>query len=149
MVSWFIVATAMALPLGIIVVATRAKQQARSRDYEHRERMKAIEAGISPFGPLRGPGAWPSLVALGLGGFMPVGVFFIAWLANETSHVGDGVFLGATVVAALGVLGGTRMGIRLLQPADPMPAIPAPPEHVTRRKPSFNADAYDTIAHRG
>lgn len=143
--------TAILMPLGIVMLVFKSKHRAAVREFEHKERMKAIEAGISPYQAPRSENAWPALVALGLGAFMPIGVFFLAWLSSMTTQVGDGIFVAATFVSGAGVIGGTRMGLRLLQKrtAEAARLALTPPRQAGSRKPAFDPDAYDAIAHRG
>lgn len=156
----FIPVAAILMPLGIVTVVTKAKHRARVRENEHRERMKALDMGISPYGRMSSNDAWPGVLAAGMGILMPSAVFLFAWLASMTadsgSSSGSAAFLGATLVGGVGVLGGLKMGGRMLSSRGAAAADRNASALASRsypqangRKPAFDPDAYDAIAHRG
>src|SRR6516165_8140795 len=89
---------ALTIPLIVAPMAIVAKHRRQRREWEHAERMRALELG-QPLPDHRGH-AWPALVTIFIGAGVPVGTFLISWLATvSTNHVTEQVFVGATVVS--------------------------------------------------
>lgn len=133
---------AILMPLALVPTVMVLRQSARKREWQHRERMKAIDLGI----PVPGAEAWMGRSAIAIGAIMPIGVFAVAWLASMTTHH-DEVWLAAALVSAAGVIGGARLGghrsvVKHQQEGEHRLSA------FTRAngKPSFNPEAYDAIA---
>jgi hypothetical protein len=145
---------AIAAPFLMATAIVALKHKARNRDLEHTEKMKALELGIT--GGLSGNAGWPALIALGIGAVMPLGLFLFAWLAALTAGAREEVWITSMIVGFAGVVGGTRLGFRVLKDrAAANEALLARQDEARlaasngHRKPAFNPDAYDAIAHRG
>jgi hypothetical protein len=135
---------AILMPLALVPTILAMKHRHRRREWEHLERMKALEMGH----PLSVAHPWPAaLAAISIGLGAPFAAFLFSWLAVETAHVDPEVFIGATVVGLAGVVSGARLASRLL-PARSM--AEAPPLTAQRNgKPAFDPDTYDVVGRRG
>ena len=134
---------AMLIPIVVVPTAMVLKQQRRKREYEHQERMKALEMGhLLPVGH-----AWSAFAVTAIGAGVPIGAFLFAWLASLTNHAADEVWPVAGVVGLAGVGGGVYLAKRVLGFRDNRPA----PREVAfgNGKPAFDPDAYDVAGRRG
>jgi hypothetical protein len=131
----------IALPLFLVPTILVLKHHQRKREWEHLERLKALEMGQ----PLPGTDAWPAAAAIAIGAGMPVGVFFAAWMACLTAGAESVVFVPAMFVGLAGVGGGVMTMTRLLGSR----RTPKTPEHLANGKPEFDPDAYDVVGRRG
>jgi hypothetical protein len=149
---------AVGAPFALVMTLVSLKHKAKSRELLHAEKMKALELGLA--GGMGGSSGWPAIVALGIGAIMPATVFLFAWLASMTGHSNEEAWLTAALVGGGGVIGGTRLGFRVLKEREQAAAALAARHDDARarlaqangqahRKPTFNPDAYDAIAHRG
>ena len=136
---------AILMPLLLVPTIMILRHSSRKREWQHKERMHALEHGHT----VPGSEAWPARAAIGIGAVMPVCVFGVAWLSQLTTD-NDRVWLAAALVGGTGVLGGTRLAGRLVggRPGRRGPTIESP-GFERNGKPAFNPDAYDAIAHRG
>lgn len=143
---------AIVSPFVLVMMILTQKHKAKRRELEHTERMRALELGLT--GGVGGSAGWPAIVALGVGAIMPLGLFFIALIASAVSdRPNEEVWITSMVVGFAGVIGGTRLGFRLLNERNAAQAALNDEARLANtnghRKPSFNPDAYDAIAHRG
>ena len=137
---------AILMPLFLVPTIILLKQAGRKREWEHRERMKALELGL----PVPGSEAWTGRAAIAVGGIMPVGVFAVAWLASVSSHHPDeSPWLAAAIVGGLGVFCGARLVGSLAGRRGGDESAEAAVRPAGLRKPAFNPDAYDAIARHG
>jgi hypothetical protein len=136
---------AILMPLVLVPTVQVLKHRQRRREWDHLERMKALEMGH----PLSVAHPWPAaLAAIAIGLGAPFGAFLFSWLAVETAHVDSEVFIGATFVGLAGVVSGARLAGRLMltRPA----AEPAAHANAERNgKPVFDPDTYDVVGRRG
>lgn len=136
---------AISLPIILVPTVLAMKHARRKREYEHLERMKALEMGHR----LPQHHAWSAFAATAIGAGVPIAAFLLAWLASLTTHVNDDVWKGATFVGITGVIGGTTLGWLLLGRRD----IPEPPpaEYTASMngKHAMDPDAYDVAGQRG
>ncbi|MEW4571068.1 hypothetical protein AB1L88_24630 [Tautonia sp. JC769] len=136
---------AILMPLILVPTVIVLRQRARRREWEHRERMKAMEMGL----PVPGTEVWASRVAIALGAVMPVGVFAIAWLASLTTQIAE-VWIAAALVGVVGVVQGSRLtnhplsGTHRGDREDRRAA-----RGYDRAKPQFDPDAYEAIVRHG
>jgi len=131
----------ISLPLILVPTILVLKHIGRQREWEYKERMRALELGR----PLPGTDKWPAIAAIALGAGMPVGVFLCTWMAVLTAHADDGIFVAATVVSLGGVWGGTTALKRLLASRE----LPAEAPYQANGKPAHDPDAYDVVGRRG
>jgi hypothetical protein len=135
---------AILMPLFLVPTVMVLRSSSRKRECQHRERMKAMEMGL----PVPGIEAWSGRTAIAVGAVMPVGVFFMGWLANLTTH-NDDVWVAVALVAVAGVFGGIRLAGRqvgwMARPAV-KPQLRRAAQERGAAKPAFDPDAYDAIA---
>jgi hypothetical protein len=136
---------AILMPLVLVPTVIVLRQRDRRREWEHRERMKAMEMGL----PVPGTEVWASRVAIALGAVMHVGVFAIAWLATLTTTV-DEVWIAATLVGGAGVLSGARLASRAIwgRHRAEQEGQRSGLAHA-HAKPQFDPDAYEAIVRHG
>ncbi len=134
---------AMLIPIIVVPVAIAAKQARRRREFEHAERMCALELGR----PIPQSHAWPALVAIFIGAGVPVGTFLICWLATaSTNHVTDQIFMVAGLVSFAAVIAGFRLGANLIAASS---VLHEETPVVRNGKPTLDPDAYDVVSRRG
>lgn len=153
------------LLLSVIVVPIvwSLVQAGRKRELEHRERMKALEMGIS----LPIDRAWAAGACIAIGAVVPVGALIVALIASlnaprfmqnggefvpwtpEQSAVYFGCVWGATIsIGVVSVIGGSLLSWFLLGRG--MNRAASSMTHGSRSaKPAFDPDEYDTVASRG
>ncbi|QDV35762.1 hypothetical protein [Tautonia plasticadhaerens] len=138
---------AILMPLFLVPTVMVLRQASRKREWQHRERMKAMEMGL----PAPGAEAWSGRAAIAIGAAMPVAVFVVGWFANMTTH-NDDVWVPVALVGGAGVLGGLRLaGKNIGSMIRPTPRPQPRPSAFARgtAKPPFDPDAYDAIARHG
>ena len=138
---------AILMPLFLVPTVMVLRQSARKREWQHRERMKAMEMGL----PAPGAEAWSGRAAIAIGAAMPVAVFVVGWFANMTTR-NDEVWVPVALVGGAGVLGGLRLAGRnigtMIRPAS-RPQFGHAAFARGTAKPTFDPDAYDAIARHG
>ena len=135
------------MPLVLVPTIVILKGRERRREWEHRERMKALEFGV-PMVVTHPWAAASAAIAIGLGA--PASAFLFCWLAVETSHASDGIFVAAAFVGVAGVVSGARLATRLLTGGGSLPAtMESPPSHARNGKPAFDPDTFDVVGQRG
>jgi hypothetical protein len=130
----------IALPLVLVPTIIAMKHARQKREWEHLERMKAMELG-RPVPSALGDDAWPAIVAIGIGAVMPIAVFLFTWLACLTARLDSDIFLAPLFVGVAGVLGGATLGHRLLSARERATAASYP------TKPAFDPEALDVVGH--
>ena len=111
MMSDFIRAFALMIPVVIVPSALLARHLGVRRKMSHVERMRAIELGHplvsrSPF--------WPSLAAIAIGGVVPSVAFLCAFLVNTGPTTHEVAWVAAGLVGGLGVYFGAKLVTQLL-----------------------------------
>ncbi|WP_169972617.1 hypothetical protein [Tautonia rosea] len=136
---------AILMPLILVPTVIVLRQRARRREWEYRERMKAMEMGL----PVPGSEVWASRVAIAIGAIMPAGVFGVAWLASLTTSV-DEVWIAAAVVGIVGVIQGSRLANRTLSGTQRLEKEDQRSSNAQGQgKPQFDPDAYEAIVRHG
>ncbi len=136
----------MALPIALVTTILTVRHLRQRREWAHRERMRALEAGQS----LPRSDAWPALAAIALGTVGPIGVFGCAWLSELTGGAGGGSWFGATCVALAGVVGGSKLGLGLLADRREARAESSMAHTGSNGKPpAYDPESFDAIARRG
>lgn len=136
---------AILMPLILVPTVIVLRQRGRRREWQYRERMKAMEMGL----PVPGSEVWTSRVAIAIGAVMPVGVFAVAWFASLTTSV-DEVWIAATLVGVIGVIQGARLANRAISGThrdDREGQRPGLAQ--AQAKPQFDPDAYEAIVRHG
>ncbi len=131
----------IALPLMLVPTIIAMRQAAKKREYEHLERMKALETGQ----PVPGEAAWPAaLVCAAIGAGVPVGSFLFTFLASVNSPQMPGeIWMAPGVVSALALFTCRKMASTLFRPATLPSTVPL------NGKPAFDPVAYDMAGHHG
>jgi hypothetical protein len=132
---------AIGLPLVLVPTILAMKYHRSKREWEHLERMKAMEMGL----PVPGTNAWPSAAAIAIGAGVPLGAFLFTWLARLTAQTADEVFIAPVLVSAPAIFGGIYLANRLLTPARRTDDAAL----ASRGKPALDPDAYDVVGRRG
>lgn len=132
---------AITMPLLLVSTIMLLKHRARKREWQHQERMRAMDLGL----PIPNGDIWPALTAIAIGAGVPVGSMFWAFVANAGSHDAHGAWPCAMMVGMAGVIGGTKLAGRLLPPR----RQPDDASHLANGKPRFDPDAYDVVGRRG
>ena len=128
---------AFVLVIGLPIILG-IRSEARRREMEHLERMRAIEVG-RPFADE--PGWWtPARMAIGIGIGVPIGVFAIGLIAAETSGAAPFIWPSAAAVGVAAVICGTILAVRI--PSTETKSTTSP------IKPLINPDIYDAAEHQ-
>lgn len=135
----------------IVMLVLMMRHMARRREYEHQERMRALELGHV----LQGSNFWPSLAVMTIGAGVPSAAFLTAWLANLLKSGQEDAWSAATAVGICAVIGGVFLASRLLAvgtlKAEAQSRVQTPEDYRvwTPAKATMDPDAYDTVGQRG
>lgn len=132
----------MLIPIVVVPTALVVKHLNARRQLRHTEQMRALELGQ----PLPVGGFWPALAAILIGFGVPVGTFFIAWMASLAYGDTRQVFLCAAVVSCVAIPCGTWVAVRLFE-SQRLHRL-EPPTYVNG-KPTFDPDFMDVVSRRG
>ncbi len=112
------------------------KHDARKRELEHLERIRAIESGRPIPGESKG---WtPGRVAVAIGAGVPLQAFIIGWLAVLTTDTpGEFVWSSVGAIGATSVICGTILAFRI--PIDRLSGM----QQEQETKPSVNPEAFE------
>lgn len=135
--------TAIALPMVIVPAVLIFRHAAKKREYQHAERMRALDMGQ----PVPGEDRWPAaFVCAAIGAGVPVGSFLFTFLATVNgTNVPAEIWIAPALVSAAALL--TSMGMAGL--------MFAPRQKTSRKtetlhsKPQFDPDSYDVVGSRG
>lgn len=131
----------MAIPIIIVPTVLGFKMAQRKREYEHLERMKALETGQS----LPSRTAWPAAVTLtAIGAGVPMAAFLFTFLASVSAQVPGEIWMAPVFATLLSSLVTGNLAPKLLSP--PKAALP---DHLANGKPAYDPDAYDVVGRRG
>jgi hypothetical protein len=133
----------IALPVVLVPTILVLRQSAKKREFEHKERMKALETGQ----PVPGEAAWPAaLVCASIGAGVPVGSFLFTFLASVNSpRMPEEIWLAPVAVSVFALMTCGKLASKLFRTAAP----PASPRPDLNGKPAFDPDAYDVVGSRG
>ncbi len=133
----------MLIPIVLVPIILGLKHARLERELEHRERMRALELGRTL--PQDEPWSSPARTIAMIGAGVPVGVFFIAWIASRGPEFHPEVWVAAGFVGVASVVcGSTLAGLHLVYRARDR-AFTAGGQD----KPVMDADAYDFAGSRG
>jgi hypothetical protein len=136
----------MMIPIILVPTILVLRHSHRRREWEHMERMRAMELGLAP--PSSPAGAfWPAMAAIAIGAIVPIGAFLFAWLTSVMTSASDDIWAAAAGVGTVAAIGGSVLAHRLIgaHRAEPSRSVPEPytkPAH-------YDPDAYDTVGRRG
>jgi hypothetical protein len=134
---------AIFMPVVLAPTVMAVRHMSKKREYEHLERMKALELGRS----LPGGEAWNAAMAIAIGAAVPLGSLLVGWLGSMTTGTADGPWQAAASIGITSSICGSFLGWRLLgqrssnKTSDPL--------HVVNGKPVHDPDAYDVAGRRG
>jgi hypothetical protein len=137
-----LVAVVLALPMTLVPMILVLRQVAKKREYQHTERMRALETGRPVPGESNAPQA---LVCVAIGAGVPVGAFlftFLAWI-NSPSTPGE-IWLAPAAVSIVAVLSTMKLATSLFVPVKHIAT-----DAQMNGKPAFDPDAYDVVGSRG
>jgi hypothetical protein len=138
--------TGILVPIVLVPTILAMKHARRKREYEHLERMKALEMGHR----LPQAHAWSAVAATAIGAGVPIAALFFAWLASVTTHASEDIWIGASFVGISGVVGGATLGWLLLGKQRDVNE-PTPDRYSTAMngKQPVDPDAFDVAGQRG
>lgn len=142
---------AISLPILLVPTVMSLKSRQRRREFEHLERMKAMEMGTTP-GHLSGPWSGRSIAAIGAG--VPMASMFAAWLTSFTVQPDFEreipftaiVWGSSSLVSLFGLT--TSLILGALQSRASRSSFENS-NHVASFKPSYDPDAFDVVGSRG
>ena len=128
----------MLIPIIIVPTALGIKHARFLREVEHAERMKAMELGVTTAEDAERSG--PMGLAGTIGGAVPLGALFVAFIAAPKQGDSDAIWMAAAMIGVAGVICGSILAAlqinRRGQPA-------------ASEKPSYDPDAFDVVGRRG
>jgi hypothetical protein len=125
----------------VLVPAIMGMRHARQkREWEHLERMRALEMGQ----PLPGREAWASAAAIAIGAAVPIAAMFVALVASLNRSI-DEIAPVAGTIGMSGVIGGSILAARLIGSR----ARSKQSDSGQNGKPLLDPDAYDVAGRRG
>ncbi|MDB5352829.1 MAG: hypothetical protein JWN86_4076 [Planctomycetota bacterium] len=130
----------IALPAVLVPTILSFRYYGKQREFEHLERMKALETGQ----PVPGD-AWPgAFVCAAVGAGVPVGSFLFTFLTSvNTRSVPGEIWLAPAGVSVIALWTCFRLASTVFRPS-----VPAPTSHLNG-KPAFDPVAYDMAGHQG
>lgn len=130
----------MLIPIIIVPVALGIRHSRHLREFEHLERIKALEVGRT----LPQDQHWETApqIAVCIGAGVPIGVFGCALLASLQVGFHEEIWFGATGVGLAAVISGTILAAKHF-------ARQSGVEDPSHAKPTYDADAFDVVGSRG
>lgn len=125
------------------LIAIRNNQ--RRRQWDHEERMKAMELGhVLP----TNQSSWArASVCIAIGCGVPIGSFLFTWLATLQPGTAHDIWIGPTLVSSLAVFSSSMLAGQLFastrKPNADKSGTP------TNGKPAFDDDVLDVVSRRG
>ena len=130
----------IALPAVLVPMILGFRQAARKREYEHMERMKALETGQ----PVPGERHWPqAMVCATVGAGVPIAAFVFTMIAalNVPNMPGE-VWIAPTVVSCVALMSSATLAGKVFG-TKKKAAEPGEAKH------QMDPDAYDVVSSRG
>jgi ABC-type spermidine/putrescine transport system permease subunit II len=129
---------ALLIPIVVAPTAMAFKKAEKARQFEHLERMRALELGRTlP----KDEGWWSApRISVAIGAVVPIIAMFTAMAASESSGYQERVWLMSGMVSMTGVISGTCLAFRHF--FGPVPAAGV-------EKPQYDPDAFDVVGRRG
>lgn len=128
----------IALPVILVPMIMGIRQASKKREFEHLERMRALEMGQ----PVPGESNWPEAFACAMiGAGVPIGAFLFTFLAavNMPRLPGE-VWLAPAVVSCFALMASAGLAKTLFHPTKAVKADV---------KLQMDPDAYDVVGSRG
>ena len=133
----------IALPLVLVPTILAFRQIQKKREYQHLERMKALETGRS----VPGESNWPqAFVCAAVGAGVPIAAFLFTFLAWVNRSGTPGEIWVAPAVVSLGAVMSSMGLVSSLFASDKSKAKIDPG---LNGKPVLDPDAYDVVSSRG
>ena len=135
----------ISLPLILVPTIMVLKSRARNREFQHRERMRAIETGNS----LPALSHWPAaLVCTAIGAGVPAMAFLFTLFTRTTSDFSEELWSPQSVVAIVGVTSGSWLAFKLMgRPDGDVSRSSVAPSH--QKTYVTDPDAFDVVGRRG
>ncbi|MGC8640822.1 MAG: hypothetical protein ACP5XB_13205 [Isosphaeraceae bacterium] len=135
--------TFVGLGFGYLAVCLRNRNERQNREFEHEERMKALELGRSL--PSGVPWCSPGRLGFLIGVVGPGVVFGFAWLTTWETGYHEEVWKAAGMVGVMSVFCASLLvGVGLSRQSQTQITADA-----GMHKPSVEQDAYDVVSARG
>jgi hypothetical protein len=128
------------LPMVLVPTIMGIRHARQKREWEHAERMKALDLGQ----PLPGGEVWPSAAAIAIGAVVPISALLIA-LIGGLAGAHEEVAVPSTLVGFSGVIGGSILATRLIGNRNRAKRQ----DLYANGKPHMDPDAYDVVGRRG
>jgi hypothetical protein len=130
----------MLIPIIIVPTALGFRHARYLRQVEHEERMKAMELGQT----LAEDQSWtPASVAMTIGGGVPLGAMFLAYIAAPRQGGSDTVWMAAAMIGVAGVICGTVLASQWFS------KVGQGRSNRLIEKPEFDPEAFEPVGHRG
>jgi hypothetical protein len=130
---------ALFIPIVIAPTGMAFKHARHKREYEHTERMRALELGrVLP----KDESWWtPARIGLVIGGVVPISAMGSAMIGSDIAGFHEEIWMAAAIVGAAGVICGTILaGKQFFGTGHADQAV---------EKPQYDPDAYDVVGRRG
>ena len=130
----------IALPAILVPLILAFRQGAKKREYEHLERMRALEMGQ----PVPGESHWPQAFACAMiGAGVPIGAFLFTFLAFiNISNPANEIWIAPAVVSCFALMASAGLAKTLFHPTKRA-------KGEAEGKPVMDPDAYDVVGSRG
>ena len=130
----------IALPAFLVPLILAFRQGSKKREFEHLERMRALEMGQ----PAPGESHWPQAFACAMiGAGVPIGAFLFTFLAAvNTSGMAGEVWLAPAVVSCFALMASVGLAKTLFHPTKGA-------KGEAQAKLQMDPDAYDVVGSRG
>jgi hypothetical protein len=135
----------IALPLFLVPTIIAMRHVGRKREWEHIERMKAMEMGL----PVPGAEPWSASVCMAIGAGVPAAAFFFTWLSYVQAPRHGDIFLAPTLVGIAAVFVARSLALKLLTPRQPQSQSQLAGGSYRNGKPAHDPDAFDVVGRRG
>ncbi len=131
---------AIALPAIIVPTVLGFRHAAKKRDFQHRERMKALETGQ----PVPGEAGWPVAVATAMiGAGVPLVSFSLTMVASLNNYTLPAeIWIAPTVASVVALIASVSVARAMQHRTTP----PAPDQ---AKPTAYDPDAYDVVGSRG
>ena len=127
----------IALPLFLVPTVMAMRQAGKKREFEHLERMRALETGQ----PIPGEANWAGAMACAaVGAGVPLMAYLFTFLAYINQPGGKiELFIAPTITSLFAFMGAGGMATAIFRPRR------AKVEATSHAKPQFDPDAYETV----
>jgi NhaP-type Na+/H+ or K+/H+ antiporter len=134
----------MLIPIIIVPTALGFKHARYLRQMEHAERMKSLDLGQ----PLAEDQSWTTgsytfLIAMTIGGVVPIAAMFIAYIAAPEQGGSDAIWMAAGMIGVAGVICGSILAAQSFARQGQASTTSY------AEKAAFDPEAFEPVGHRG